>query len=280
MVVCLLLIPKLLLAEPDFYSVTYKFNTGPLPPKYYYETTLNIKMDNAGKKLNVSYEKAIIKPKGGKEKFKGELSEVWYDDMVDILHKMKTCQRNNDRLRRLGGSESSITITGKDLGKLSKALRKNLTEVTITPADICGKEGNNWWSKWELFSKDVTNAVKSQSKRVKAPVYKYLRISKDGSTYAVNVLPDFMNRTARVSVNGVEKKPLSHEKYKKFEELLNAPNYFVEGIVQKPVSMLGSGEYIDRGEGKFYSLDKGLADPVNHKGSVENLRKYFITITK
>jgi radical SAM superfamily enzyme YgiQ (UPF0313 family) len=142
--------------------------------------------------------------------------------------------------------------------------------LTFGPKNSCKKE---WWDEWGSFSKDIIRALQITNKREKVPVYRYLKVD-NGKEFIIEIKPDFVTRTAKIFANKKEVKTLDRAGLAGFESLLYGPNYYADGHVKK-IPKGKNGEYIDRGNGEYYSYETGLKDPYKKEGAVKALKSYF-----
>ena len=151
----LILIPSLSCAErpkPVVTSLTYYYNTGPIPPPYFYESLTKIDIDHANKTFTADYELTPIAVKDAqhkKEKFNGSFGGVDYDELMKLISDIKICKVKEPKEILVGGHESSVTITGPQ------------TEQKFWRRDTC-QEG--WWNSFEPFAASLVNSMKNKDK--------------------------------------------------------------------------------------------------------------------
>lgn len=240
-------------------TVTYEYDTGPLPPEYHGHSNTVILVDDAKQILDVTKEIQKGYGEGKKTILKGELGSEWYVELDKILKSVPSCKQ--DRGRLIGGPTKTMTV--KDGGK----------EFQIKWQDICDKD-KSWWDKWETFAGEASQAIEKMTTKKEGKPISYIKMNNGAVVAEITIKPDDVTRTGKVYLNGTFKRDLNVEELRKLRDLVSAPNYYNDGRVNDPKAQK-NGEFIDRGEGSYFSFEKGLADPMGKSNTREALTKYF-----
>ncbi len=251
-------------AEPAARTVTYEYDTGPLPPEYHRHSNLTISLDEARRILNVTNEVERGYKEDRKTMFKADLGGPWYSELDEILKRVPKCQQDQ---KQLIGGPTKIMVVGQG----SETIR-------IKWQNVCEKD-KAWWSGVERFFGDVSLAVEKLTMKTEERQFRYMKVSNGSVVTEITIRPDSVTRTAKVYVSGKFIKELNTDEFRKFKDLLSAPNYYNDGKVTDH-KLQKEGEFIDRGEGFFYSFEKGLADPLGRNNTREALTDFFSQFDK
>jgi hypothetical protein len=191
------------------------------------------------------------------------LGRPWYLQVKALLDAVHICPTRQDRRPTAGGSHVRLTLLGRQEGRRERVALHEADLAQAGEAFLCAPEGD----AWELLLRQVQRAVDQEAGRPVTRRVRLLRIDAAGKPDLLDLQLDHLQQVLRIQPGARTRDAAALEE---LLETVRGPNFYAEGDVGPSPS--APGEYLDRGEGRYYSFEQGLKDPMGRDGAVQAVR--------
>lgn len=271
--------------QAPYTGVRLEDETGPIPPPDAAASELTLQLDPAGQSVLSSYKRTPLYREGLSLQ---ELQEAGArpEDSLHVLLSLDATWAAElaGLLRGLQLCPATVPTGAAPTGGGSRRLIFLAADGTTTPASlgdgpappgslaVCPPQR----AAWERLLAEATLAARQQGGVSGMGPVRLLRITADGRRTELTLVPDHRTRTLTLTLapaaGGGRTAPrqLDAAALRELRALLAGPNYYQEGDPTKLPD--APGEYLDRGEGRWFSLATGLKDPLGRTGAVTALQ--------